>query len=42
VDYTGHFVQEVAAFEAAGRAAPAVPSCPGWVTTDYFVLGPPM
>jgi uncharacterized protein (TIGR03083 family) len=43
VDYTGHFVREVAAFEAAGRAAavietaPAVPSCPGWVVTDLVL-----
>jgi uncharacterized protein (TIGR03083 family) len=40
VDYARHFQREVAAFEAAGRtaagfeAAPAVPSCPGWVVTD--------
>lgn len=37
MDYLGHFGREVAAFAAAGRAAvrceaaPAVPSCPGWV-----------
>jgi uncharacterized protein (TIGR03083 family) len=43
VDYVGHFSQEVAAFEAAGRtavgfqAAPAVPSCPGWVVTDLIL-----
>jgi uncharacterized protein (TIGR03083 family) len=43
VDYVGHFGQEVAAFEAAGReavcsqAAPAVPSCPGWVVTDLVL-----
>jgi uncharacterized protein (TIGR03083 family) len=43
VDYIGHFVREVAAFEAAGRAAagfetaPAVPSCPGWVVTDLIL-----
>lgn len=43
MDYVGHFCQEVAAFEAAGRetvsaqAAPAVPSCPGWVVTDLVL-----
>jgi uncharacterized protein (TIGR03083 family) len=43
VDYVGHFRREVAAFEAAGRvaagseAAPAVPSCPGWVVTDLIL-----
>jgi uncharacterized protein (TIGR03083 family) len=43
VDYVGHFRREVAAFEAAGRAAigfeaaPAVPSCPGWVVTDLVL-----
>jgi uncharacterized protein (TIGR03083 family) len=43
VDYTGHFGREVAAFESAVRkavtseAAPAVPSCPGWVVTDLVV-----
>lgn len=43
MDYVGHFGQEVAAFEAAGReaarsqAAPAVPSCPGWVVTDLVL-----
>jgi len=43
VDYAGHFGQEVAAFEAAGReavssqAAPAVPSCPEWVMTDLVL-----
>ena len=43
MDYLGHFGQEVAAFEAAGReavrfqAAPAVPSCPGWVVTDLVL-----
>lgn len=43
VDYAGHFVREVAAFEAVGRtaagseAAPAVPSCPGWVVTDLIL-----
>jgi uncharacterized protein (TIGR03083 family) len=43
VDYVGHFGREVAAFESAGRnaassrAAPAVPSCPGWVVTDLIV-----
>jgi uncharacterized protein (TIGR03083 family) len=43
VDYVGHFGQEVAAFEAAGReaarsqAAPAVPSCPGWAVTDLVL-----
>jgi uncharacterized protein (TIGR03083 family) len=43
VDYVGHFGREVAAFEAAGyeavssEAAPAVPSCPGWVVTDLIL-----
>jgi len=43
VDYVGHFGREVAAFEAAGceavssEAAPAVPSCPGWVLTDLVL-----
>jgi uncharacterized protein (TIGR03083 family) len=43
VDYAGHFQREVAAFEAAGRAAvgceaaPAVPSCPGWAVTDLIL-----
>ena len=43
VDYVGHFLREVAAFEAAGRtavgfeAAPGVPSCPGWVVTDLIL-----
>jgi hypothetical protein len=43
VDYVGHFRREVAAFEAAGHAtagceaAPAVPSCPGWVVTDLIL-----
>ena len=43
MDYVGHFRREVAAFEAAGRtavgseAAPAVPSCPGWVVTDLVL-----
>jgi uncharacterized protein (TIGR03083 family) len=43
VDYVGHFRREVAAFEAAGRvaagleAAPAIPSCPGWVMTDLVL-----
>jgi len=43
VDYAGHFQQEAAAFEAAARqaagaeAAPAVPSCPGWVLTDLVL-----
>ena len=43
MDYVGHFGREVAAFEAAGReavsshAAPAVPSCPGWVVTDLVL-----
>jgi Mycothiol maleylpyruvate isomerase N-terminal domain len=43
VDHAGHFSREVAAFEAAGRtaagfeAAPAVPSCPGWVVTDLVL-----
>jgi hypothetical protein len=43
VDYVGHFLREVSAFEAAGRtavgfeAAPGVPSCPGWVVTDLIL-----
>jgi uncharacterized protein (TIGR03083 family) len=43
VDYAGHFQREAAAFEAAARqadgagAAPAVPSCPGWVMTDLVL-----
>lgn len=43
MDYVWHFGREVAAFEAAGRAAassraaPAVPSCPGWVVTDLVL-----
>ena len=43
MDYVRHFVREFAAFEAAGRtaagleAAPAVPSCPGWVVTDLIL-----
>lgn len=43
MDYVGHFGQDVAAFEAAGheaarsQAAPAVPSCPGWVVTDLVL-----
>ena len=43
VDYVGHFCREVAAFEAAGRAAigseaaPAIRSCPGWVVTDLVL-----
>jgi uncharacterized protein (TIGR03083 family) len=43
MDHIGHFRREVAAFEAAGRAAagsgvaPAVPSCPGWVVTDLVL-----
>jgi Mycothiol maleylpyruvate isomerase N-terminal domain len=43
VDYVGHFLREVAAFEAAGHvaagfeAAPVVPSCPGWVATDLVL-----
>ena len=43
VNSVGHFRREVAAFEAAGRAAagceaaPAVPSCPGWVVTDLIL-----
>jgi uncharacterized protein (TIGR03083 family) len=43
VDHAGHFSLEVAAFEAAGHvaagfgAAPAVPSCPGWVVTDLVL-----
>ena len=40
---SGIFGQDVAAFGAAGRqaasspAAPAVPSCPGWVVTDLVL-----
>jgi len=43
VDYVAHFTREVTAFEAAARtaaradAAPAVPSCPGWVATDLIL-----
>ncbi|MGH3202053.1 MAG: maleylpyruvate isomerase N-terminal domain-containing protein [Streptosporangiaceae bacterium] len=43
MDYIGHFVREIAGFEAAARAAagietaPAVPSCPGWVVTDLVL-----
>jgi len=43
VDYLAHFSREVAAFEAAAQtaaaadAAPAVPSCPGWVVTDLVL-----
>ena len=43
VDYVGHFLREVAAFEAAGRvaagfeAAPVVPSCPGWVANNLVL-----
>ncbi len=43
MDYTGHFVREVALFEAAVRTAagtetaPAVPSCPAWVVTDLVL-----
>ena len=43
MDYVGHFLREVSAFEAAGRtavgfeAAPGVPSCPGWVVTDLIL-----
>jgi uncharacterized protein (TIGR03083 family) len=43
VDYIAHFSREAAAFEAAARvaahadAAPAVPSCPGWVATDLIL-----
>ncbi len=43
MDYLGPFGRDVAAFEAAGReavsfqAAPAVPSCPGWVVTDLVL-----
>ena len=43
MDYVGHFCREVAAFEAAGRAAigseaaPAIRSCPGWVVTDLVL-----
>jgi Mycothiol maleylpyruvate isomerase N-terminal domain len=43
VDYGGHFLREVSAFEAAGRAAvgsataPVVPSCLGWVMTDLVL-----
>jgi len=43
VDYVGHFGREVAAFEAAARAAvgahpaPAIRSCPGWRMTDLVL-----
>jgi len=43
VDYVGHFGQEIAAFEVAGReavrsqSAPAVPSCPQWTVTDLVL-----
>lgn len=43
MDYAGHFEREAAAFKAAaqraagGEAAPAVPSCPGWVVTDLVL-----
>ena len=43
MDYVAHFTREVTAFEAAARtaaradAAPAVPSCPGWVATDLIL-----
>jgi uncharacterized protein (TIGR03083 family) len=43
VDYVAHFGREVAALEAAARAAvgpwpaPAVPSCPGWRVTDLVL-----
>jgi len=43
VDYVAHFTREVTAFEDAARiaaranAAPAVPSCPGWVATDLIL-----
>lgn len=43
MDYVEHFRREVAAFEAAASeaaslgAAPAVPSCPGWVVTDLVL-----
>ena len=43
MDFVGHFFREVSAFESAGRAAvgfeaaPAVPSCPGWVVTDLIL-----
>ena len=43
MDYAGHFQREATAFEAAARqvagaeAAPAVPSCPGWVVTDLIL-----
>jgi uncharacterized protein (TIGR03083 family) len=43
MDYLASFGREVAALEAAGReavsfqAAPAVPSCPGWVVTDLVL-----
>ena len=43
MDYVAHFTSEVNAFEAAARiaaradAAPAVPSCPGWVATDLIL-----
>jgi len=43
VDYVAHFTREVTAFESAARiaaradAAPAVPSCPGWVATELIL-----
>jgi uncharacterized protein (TIGR03083 family) len=43
VDYVAQFSREVAAFEAAARAAvgtqpaPAVPSCPAWRVTDLVL-----
>lgn len=43
MDYVEHFRREAAAFQAAARvavnsaAAPAVPSCPGWVVTDLVL-----
>ena len=43
MDYVGHFQREAAAFGAAARqaadggAAPAVPSCPGWMVTDLVL-----
>jgi uncharacterized protein (TIGR03083 family) len=43
VDYVAHFRREVAAFEAAARAAvgmrpaPAVPACPGWRVTNLVL-----
>jgi uncharacterized protein (TIGR03083 family) len=43
MDYAGHFQREAIAFETAARqaagaeAAPAVPSCPGWVVTDLIL-----